>query len=281
MTTRFRFAPSPNGLLHKGHAFSALTNQALAARLGGEVLLRIEDIDTARVRPEFERAIVDDLHWIGFDWTGDVRRQSEHFDAYAQALGKLDALGLIYPAFETRAELKSLAGDNPRRDPDGAPLYTGAARVSSEDERQSRIASGAPYALRLAVDKALALTGPLVFREWDGRDTEQVITADPSAFGDVILARKEVPTSYHLSVVVDDALQGISHVVRGADLFHATSVHRLLQVLLGLPGPVYHHHQLVMDEAGEKLAKSRSSESLRALREAGLNAERLRRDLGF
>ncbi len=280
MTTRFRFAPSPNGLLHRGHAFSALTNQALAARVGGEVLLRIEDIDTTRARPELEAFIIDDLRWVGFEWTGEVRRQSEHFDAYQGALERLEAMGLIYPAFESRAELKRLAGDDPARDPDGALLYRGAVRAMSRDEAAALVASGAPYALRLAMDKALALTGPLTWHEWDGAEGFAAVPADPAAYGDVILARKEVPTSYHLSVVVDDAAQGVTHVVRGRDLFHATGVHRLLQRLLDLPEPVYHHHRLILDETGAKLSKSRDSQSLRALRAAGITAEALRQELG-
>jgi glutamyl-Q tRNA(Asp) synthetase len=261
MSPAFRFAPSPNGYLHLGHACSALLNADLARAAGARLLLRIEDIDEARCRPEYEVAIYDDLRWLGLAWEEPVRRQSEHYAEYRAALAKLDALGLIYPSFESRAEIaRSATG----RDPDGAPLYSGAGRLLSAAERHRRIDAGEPYALRLDMAAALARIPPLTWSE-DGRE----VAADPQAWGDVVLARKETPTSYHLSVVVDDAAQGITDIVRGQDLYHATSVHRLLQALLGLPAPRYLHHRLILDAAGNKLSKSTQATGLRELRAAG------------
>ena len=280
----FRFAPSPNGYLHLGHAFSALLNFDLARRAGGRLLLRIEDIDPARCRPEYEDAIYEDLGWLGVSWEATVRRQSDHLADYRHALGKLSAQGLVYPSFESRAEIAKLVAareaDGPwPRDPDGAPLYPGAAKQFSAAERARLIASGAPYALRLDMGTAIAQAGELRWTErGDGPDGETgIVAANPQAWGDVILARKETPTSYHLSVVVDDALQGITELVRGQDLFHATSVHRLLQRLLGLPEPAYRHHRLIRDEAGHKLAKSTGSTGLRELRAAGMKPADIRR----
>jgi glutamyl-Q tRNA(Asp) synthetase len=255
MTTPiFRFAPSPNGYLHLGHALSAVLNFDMAQRSGGRFVLRIEDIDAARCRPEYEAAIYEDLAWLGLRWEEPVLRQSARLDAYEAALGRLDAMGLIYPSFESRAEIARLVADRERagpwpRDPDGAPLYPGCAKSLSAAERRRRQEAGAPFALRLDMAAAIALAGhrgcgtPLNFAEigvGSSGDTHTVV-ADPAAWGDVILARRDVPTSYHLSVVVDDAHQGVTHVVRGQDLLHATSLHRLLQNLLGLPQPVYHH----------------------------------------
>ena len=256
MPSAFRFAPSPNGYLHLGHAYSALLNFDRARETGGRLLLRIEDIDATRCRPEYETAIYDDLAWLGIAWETPVRRQSEHLAVYRAALEKLSALGLVYPAFESRAEIARLVtareavGPWPR-DPDGAPLYPGDARSLSAGERDRLIASGVPYALRLDMAAACRHVAGLTWNELgEGPDGERgIVAARPEAWGDVILARKETPTSYHLSVVVDDALQGISEVVRGQDLFHATSVHRLLQVLLDLPEPAYRHHALILDEA--------------------------------
>ena len=272
----FRFAPSPNGYLHLGHAFSALLNFDRARETGGHVLLRIEDIDATRCRVEFEAAIYEDLAWLGIAWETPVRRQSEHFGAYRAALDRLTALGLVYPAFESRAEIAKLVtqrtADGPwPRDPDGAPLYPGTAKSLPADERARLISSGAPYALRLDMAAACRRVADLAWREdGEGPAGEQAsIAAQPQAWGDVILARKETPTSYHLSVVVDDALQGVSEVVRGQDLFQATSVHRLLQELLGLPAPAYRHHRLICDAAGQKLSKSSSATGLRELRAAG------------
>jgi glutamyl-Q tRNA(Asp) synthetase len=269
----FRFAPSPNGYLHLGHAYSALLNADLAREAGGRLLLRIEDIDETRCKPEYEAAIHEDLRWLGLVWEGPVRRQSEHYDDYRAALAKLDAIGLIYPAFESRAEIARLAM---RHDPDGAPVYAGAGKLLSAAERKRRIEAGEPYAIRLDMDAAKTRTARLTWNE-DGRDIE----ADPAAWGDVILARKDSPTSYHLSVVVDDAAQGVTDVVRGQDLFAATAVHRVLQELLGLPAPRYRHHPLILDEAGKKLSKSTQATGLRELRTHGKTPVDIRQMVGL
>ena len=257
----FRFAPSPNGHLHLGHAYSALINAGLAHEAGGRLLLRIEDIDETRCKPEYEAAVYEDLRWLGLTWEEPVRRQSEHYGDYRAALAKLDTMGLIYPAFESRAEIARMST---RQDPDGAPVYAGPGKSLSAGERKRRIDAGEPYALRLDMDAAMARTGPLTWNE-DGRDVE----AEPAAWGDVILARKDSPTSYHLSVVVDDAAQGVTDVVRGQDLFAATAVHRVLQELLGLPAPHYRHHRLILDAEGKKLSKSTRATGLRELRAQG------------
>jgi glutamyl-Q tRNA(Asp) synthetase len=284
----FRFAPSPNGLLHLGHAYSALLNFDRARETGGRLLLRIEDIDATRCRPEYEAAIYEDLTWLGIAWETPVRRQSEHLNDYRAALEKLSALGLVYPAFESRAEIAKLVAareaDGPwPRDPDGAPLYPGGAKSLPTDERDRLIASGAPYALRLDMAAACRRVANLTWTELgEGPEGQRgVVPAQPEAWGDVILARKETPTSYHLSVIADDALQSVSEVVRGQDLFHATSVHRLLQVLLGLPEPAYRHHPLIRDEAGRKLSKSSRATGLRELRDAGIAAAAIRRLVGL
>jgi glutamyl-Q tRNA(Asp) synthetase len=284
----FRFAPSPNGYLHLGHAYSALLNHDLARRAGGRLLLRIEDIDRARCRPEYEAAIVEDLAWLGISWETPVRRQSEHLDLYRDAVDKLGAQGLVYPAFESRAEIAALvarreaSGPWPH-DPDGAPLYPGTAKSLVPDQRTRLISAGAPYALRLDMAAARARGGDLVWTEQGEGPHGQTgkVTAQPQAWGDVILARKETPTSYHLSVVIDDALQGVTEVVRGHDLFWSTSVHRLLQQLLGLPQPAYRHHRLVLDAAGQKLSKSTDATGLRELRAAGATAADIRRLVGL
>jgi glutamyl-Q tRNA(Asp) synthetase len=287
-TPVFRFAPSPNGYLHLGHAYSALLNSDRARETGGRLLLRIEDIDAKRCRPEYETAIYEDLAWLGIAWETPVRRQSEHLDAYRAALDRLSALGVVYPAFESRAEIARLVtareADGPwPRDPDGAPLYPGDARSLSADERDRLVDAGAPYALRLDMAAACRRAVGLSWNELgEGPDGERgVVPARPEAWGDVIVARKETPTSYHLSVVVDDALQDISEIVRGQDLFHATSVHRLLQVLLRLPEPVYRHHGLVRDEGGRKLSKSTSSTGLRELRAVGATPAGIRQLVGL
>jgi glutamyl-Q tRNA(Asp) synthetase len=288
MSPVFRFAPSPNGYLHLGHAYSALLNFDLAQENSGRFLLRIEDIDPARCRPEFEAAIQEDLGWLGIAWEMPVRRQSAHLAEYRAALEKLSAASLLYPSFETRAEIARLVAEREARgawprDPDGAPLYPGDARRLPLDERTRLIETGAPYALRLDMAAATARTGHLAWTEQGegpAGETGQ-IAARPEAWGDVILARKETPTSYHLSVVIDDALQAITHVVRGADLFHATSVHRLLQHLLGLPEPAYRHHRLIRDAAGHKLAKSTGSTGLRELRVAGAGPADIRKAIGL
>jgi glutamyl-Q tRNA(Asp) synthetase len=285
----FRFAPSPNGYLHLGHALSAILNFEAARAGGGRFLLRIEDIDATRCRPEYEAAICEDLAWLGLEWEQPVRRQSEHLDDYRVVVDRLSNAGLLYPAFESRSELARLVAARDKiapwpRDPDGAPLYAGNAKTRSAAERERLVESGVPFALRLDLDAAVGrLSAPLAWREEARGPIGEtgMVTAEPEAWGDVILARKETPTSYHLSVVVDDALQGITHVVRGEDLFWSTSVHRLLQDLLGLPAPTYHHHRLIHDADGRKLAKSTRSTALRELRAAGVRPAEIRAQLGF
>jgi glutamyl-Q tRNA(Asp) synthetase len=284
----FRFAPSPNGNLHLGHVLSAFTNADRARAAGGRLLLRIEDIDQARCRPEFETAIYEDLAWLGLAWERPVRRQSEHFGDYRAALGRLEAMGLIYPSFESRAEIAALVADRERRgawprDPDGAPLYPGNAKSLSAAERARRIGAGEPYALRLDMAAAVARCGPLTWTETGGDlDGETgTVAADPAQWGDVILARKDVPASYHLAVTVDDAAQGVTDVVRGQDLFQATGVHRLLQSLLGFPPPRYHHHRLVLDADGRKLSKSTQATGLQELRAQGLSRTDIRKAVGL
>jgi glutamyl-Q tRNA(Asp) synthetase len=284
----FRFAPSPNGYLHLGHAYSALLNFDSSRQSGGRFLLRIEDIDLTRCRPEFESAIYQDLAWLGVTWEIPVRRQSEHFAGYRDALEKLSAQGLLYPSFESRAEIAKLVtareaeGSWPR-DPDGAPLYPGTARSLSPGERARMLESGVPYAIRLDMAAACARAGDLSWIErGEGPDGETgTVAARPQAWGDVILARKETPTSYHLAVVIDDALQGVTEVVRGQDLFWSTSAHRLLQRLLGLPEPAYRHHRLVLDVAGRKLSKSTEATGLRELRASGATPADIRRLVGL
>ena len=272
----FRFAPSPNGYLHLGHALSALINFDLASAAGGRFLLRIEDIDPTRCRSEFETAIYEDLTWLGLAWEYPVRRQSEHFAEYRAALTRLEAEELVYPSFESRAEIAALVAERDARgtwprDPDGVPLYPGSAQALSRAERTRRMASGEPYALRLDMAAATARVGLLDWSETgSGPGGESgLVTAAPSAWGDVVLGRKETPASYHLAVVMDDTLQGITHVVRGRDLFWATSLHRLLQSLLQQPAPIYHHHRLVLDADGRKLSKSTQATALRTLRQNG------------
>ena len=257
----YRFAPSPNGYLHLGHALSALLNADMARAAGGRLLLRIEDIDASRCRPEFETAIYEDLTWLGLTWEQPVRRQSEHFDLYRDALGRLDAMGLIYPSFESRAEIAALVAAREAqapwpRDPDGAPLYPGDAKTRA----------GALTWLETGA-------GP--------RGETGTFIADPAAWGDVILSRKDAPGSYHLAVTLDDAAQGVTDVVRGSDLFHATSVHRLLQCLLGLPAPRYHHHRLILGADGRKLGKSTQATALRERRAAGATPSDIRKAVGL
>ena len=347
MTPVFRFAPSPNGELHLGHALSAILNHDMAREAGGRFLLRIEDIDPARCRPEYEAQIYDDLHWLGIDWEEPVRRQSEHVAEYRAALEGLKARGLVYPAFLSRAEVKAHVTAYEKNcgrwkyDPDGVPHYPTFERDLDPDEAAARITRGDRHMWRLNVEKALGAPGDsstplwpaghlplkggdsmrdairptetspqvLSFREgeagassespplrgrwpagqrgvgltWTETNTghPHSTPANPALWGDVVLWRWDAPSSYHLSVVLDDALQGITHVVRGMDLFHATHVHRLLQELLGLPAPTYHHHPLIKDESGQKLSKSVGSTGLRALREAGETPSGIRRRLGI
>jgi glutamyl-Q tRNA(Asp) synthetase len=269
----FRFAPSPNGLLHLGHAYSALLNDAMAARVGGRVLLRIEDIDAMRSRDQFADAIIADLAWLGLRYP-EPRRQNAHIDTYASALATLQARGLLHPCSCTRSEIERMSGG--RRDPDGAPLHRGACRAAPSAD------AGERAALRLDMAAALAVApAALTWREFGEGVEERRIEADPGAWGDVVLRGKDRPASYHLAVVVDDAMQGITDVVRGRDLYQATSIHRLLQELLGLPPPLYRHHRLVRDASGAKMSKSARSQSLSSLRDEGVSAAQLRGALGF
>ncbi|MDZ4401250.1 tRNA glutamyl-Q(34) synthetase GluQRS [Prosthecobacter sp.] len=267
-----RFAPSPTGWLHLGHAYAALF--AHDAAVGGRFLIRLEDIDGTRARPEYEEAIFEDLAWLGLTWERPVRRQSDHFDDYRTALAKLEARGVLYPCFCTRREIQeeiARAGNAPQG-PDG-PLYPGTCRNRSANERAERIAAGEAYALRLDVAKAVTLVSKQL--TWKDRDRGS-FTTRPDVFGDVVLARKDTPASYHLAVVVDDALQGITLVTRGEDLLEATHLHRLLQELLDLPVPEWHHHRLITDETGKRLAKRDDARSLRSLRAAGWTPERVK-----
>ena len=281
-----RFAPSPNGALHLGHALSALTGYDMAQRLGGRFLLRIEDIDLARCRPEHVDGIFRDLEWLGIAWEEPVWRQSVRFPIYASAAARLAAQGLLYPCFATRSEILGAARPG-ALDPDGAPLYPGLHRHLAPSEIARRKASGQPFAMRIDMDRAhaaaTAMAGgrPLGFAALDAALQASPMTADPARWGDAVIQRKDVPTSYHLAVVVDDAAQGVTHVVRGSDLLAATDLHRLLQVLLGLPAPHYHHHRLITDAIGRKLSKSFKDTSLRQLREAGLRPADLRHRIGL
>ncbi len=284
----FRFAPSPNGRLHLGHAYSALLNASFAQHFEGRLLLRIEDIDITRCRPEFESAIYEDLAWLGLVWEKPVRRQSEHFADYHAAFQKLKGRSVVYPCFCSRKDIadavacrESDGGPWPR-DPDDAPLYPGTCRDLPAGEVQRRIDSGEAHAWRLdgAALRRL-LPGPHAYRRFDYDGREEIVAAQPWRWGDAVIVRKDTPTSYHLSVVVDDALQGVTHVVRGQDLEAATDLHVLLQTLLALPTPLYHHHGLVLDPTGDKLAKSRRSEALAELRADGIAPGAIRQRLGF
>ncbi len=276
-----RFAPSPTGLLHRGHAFSALTAFEAARAAGGRWLLRLEDIDTARCRPPFETAIVEDLAWLGLTWEAPARRQSEHLADYRAALAALEARGLIYRCFKTRAQVLADIG---RAAHDPPPPYCGAPLGPAEEARL--MGEGRPFAWRLslaAAARALGGFSSLTFiEEGFGPNGEAgLIAADPARAGDVILGRKGLGVAYHLAVVVDDALQGVSHVIRGADLFEAAHIQRLLQALLALPTPIYRHHRLLLDDAGGRLAKRDRGETLRDLRARGVSAAGLRAELGF
>ncbi len=278
MTIVTRFAPSPTGRLHLGHAHAACFAAETARCADGRFLLRIEDIDATRCRPEFEAGILADLAWLGLTWESPVRRQSEHMATYRAALDRLDARGVLYPCFCTRADIAAeiaRAGHAPHG-PDG-PVYPGLCRSLTSDERAARRAAGQAFALRLDVAAALAQTGAL---HWHDAAAGEIV-ADPLSLGDVVLARKETPTSYHLAVTLDDHLQGVTLVTRGADLFHATHVHRLLQALLGLDVPRWHHHALLRGADGERLAKRSGAPTLESLRTNGASAAELRRRLGF
>jgi len=282
----FRFAPSPNGALHLGHALSALVTYDMAQEQSGRFLLRIEDIDTERCRPEYETRMLDDLAWLGLSWEEPVRRQSEHFETYTRALTKLEAMNLLYPCFASRREIAAHARAG-HSDPDGAPLYPGLHSGLSSTEIEVRKSGGEPFALRLHMDKAIKMArtmspGTLSFSELDPVSGDvKTIAAEPARWGDAVIARKDVPTSYHLAVVVDDAAQGVTHVTRGQDLYAATDIHRLLQVLLSLPEPLYHHHALITDEGGRKLSKSHKDKALASLRAEGASPRDIRAMAGL
>lgn len=277
-----RFAPSPTGLLHRGHAFSALTAAEVARRGRGKFLLRLEDIDATRCKPEHEAAILDDLTWLGLKWEQPVRRQSEHMADYERALEKLRAKGLIYRCFRTRKDIAEAAVSAPHGP---AEAFRGGPIHPNEEDRW--LSEDKPFAWRLSLEAAREALGPRVhtmfFREEGEGPTGQhgKIKARPEIAGDVVLARKDVGIAYHLAVVVDDALQGVTHVVRGADLFEAAHTQRLLQALLGLPTPTYHHHRLLTDAEGKRFAKRDKAETLQALRERGVTAAELKAELGF
>ncbi len=275
-----RFAPSPSGRLHLGHAYSALVAWRAARDVGGRFLLRIEDIDPGRCRPEFDAGILEDLAWLGLTWKEPVMRQSRRMDAYAAALATLQDRNLLYPCFCTRKDIQreiEAAGHAPHRAGPEGPVYPGTCRRLSDDERAARLAAGDPHAIRLRIDEAISATGPLTFHD----RTAGTVTVDAAVFGDVVLARKDVPTSYHLAVSVDDAAQGVTLVTRGDDLLPATHVHRVLQRLLGLPEPEYAHHPLLTDSGGRRFAKRDRSLTLQAMREAGKSAADVRAEAGF
>lgn len=264
--------------MHLGHAYAALFAWKAARESGGRFLIRIEDIDRGRCRPGFEEAIFEDLQWLGLDWDGAVRRQSDHMDDYAAALTQLDELGVIYPCFCTRSEIRleiKHANEAPHG-PDG-PAYPGTCRALSFEERKQQIVVGKPHAWRLDVERAIEMAGPLT---WTDRGAGEQ-TADPGAAGDIIVARKDVPTSYHLSVTVDDCLQGVTLITRGDDLFHASGIHRLLQALLGIEPPQWHHHPLITDSNGVRLAKRNRAMTLRSLRRAGKTPAEVRAMVGY
>lgn len=273
MPTITRFAPSPTGPLHLGSAYSALFAERAAREAGGYFLIRIEDIDTTRCRPEHEAAILEDLAWLGLTWPEPVRRQSAHFERYEDCVHTLEEGGLAYPCFCTRADIRREIEDAPSapHGPDG-PLYPGTCKGLSPAEASARIAAGESHAIRLDMEKAARIAGPLTF-------TDRVrgkIDVRPETCGDIVVARKDTPTSYHVSVVIDDGLQGVSLVTRGEDLLHATHVQRILQSLFGLPEPEYHHHPLILDTDGKRLAKRDRSTSIRSLRDDGKSADDVR-----
>lgn len=274
-----RFAPSPSGYLHLGHAYSALFGFEAARISGGRFLLRIEDIDRQRSRPEFEHGIYEDLRWLGIEWDGRVRRQSEHLDVYQATLNELRRLDLVYPCFCSRRQIRlevEQAGRAPHG-PSGEPHYPGICRDLDPAEGARRIRNGEPYALRLDVAKCLARTGPLTWEDCRAG----TVAADPMSLGDVVLARKDVPTSYHLAVTVDDHLQGVTLITRGEDLFHATHMHRLLQAVLGLSTPRYYHHNLIADSSGQRLAKRNRAITLRHLRDCRRTPDDVWRMIGL
>lgn len=282
----FRFAPSPNGRLHLGHALSALYGFDMARRLGGRFLLRIEDIDVARSKPEFIQGIYEDLEWLGIVWERPVLLQSRHLEDYKAAADRLHSMGLLYPCFASRSDIEAAANPS-KRDPEGALFYPGLWRGSAPGRVAQAKKAGLPFALRLDMDKAWALVQerldgrPLQFSEAAEDGQPRVVRAEPQRWGDVIVLRKDVPASYLLAVVVDDARQGVTHVTRGRDIFAATDVQRLLQVLLGLAEPLYSHHRVITDEDGRKLSKSHGDTSLAELRRNGVQPADIRRMVGL
>jgi glutamyl-Q tRNA(Asp) synthetase len=275
-----RFAPSPNGFLHLGHAYSALFTERWAKQLGGTFLLRLEDTDIVRCKPEFADAILEDLAWLGLEWPEPVLRQTDRFPVYAEQAARLDAMGLLYPCFCSRSDIAANAMGT---DPDDAPLYSGACRHLPPKAIAERLSRGDAVQYRLHADRAIARTGLLTFTiaQPTPLDRPQIRYARPERWGDVVIQRKGTPTSYHLSVVVDDAVQSVTNVTRGRDMEASTDIHVLLQLLLGLRSPIYTFHRLVLDDEGRKLAKSRGSQSLRDLRAAGWTPDDVRRELGF
>jgi glutamyl-Q tRNA(Asp) synthetase len=283
VTPTFRFAPSPNGRLHLGHALSAVTAFEMARQAGGRFLVRIEDIDTVRSKPELIAAIFEDLNWLGLEWEHPVLRQSEHFAVYSAAANRLQAMGLLYPCFASRTEITAALPSGHKLDPDGASIYPGLHKRLTPAEIQLRQSRGEPFALRIdmarAILKAQQMTGTaaLNFTAFDAAWRESNVIADPARWGDAVIVRKDTPASYHLACVVDDARQGVTHVTRGLDLLASTDIHVLLQVLLELPQPLYHHHRLLTDLQGRKLAKSAGDISLASLRAQGATPQEIRR----
>ncbi len=285
-TPVFRFAPSPNGRLHLGHAYSALLNRKMADETGGRFLLRIEDTDTIRCTPALEKLMLEDLEWLGITWDEEPRRQSDHVETYLDAVTTLADEGLVYPAFMSRGEVRAYIEAQTAKgvswpvDPDGTPLYPDLDKNMPTEERQELLAKNVPHSLRLDMSAAIQYVAKELSWQESGsgpQDETGEIPVDPGAWGDIVLSRKDIAASYHLAVVVDDAIQGVTHIVRGRDLFWSTSAHRLLQELLGLPEPLYLHHDLVLDEDGTKLSKSRSDTSLAELRTAGATPEDIRK----
>ena len=276
----FRFAPSPNGRLHLGHAYSALLNERAARTSGGRFLIRVEDIDTVRCTRALARAALDDLAWLGLRSDDPVLYQSDHFADYQAAQDRLRSANLLYPCFCSRHDVAALA-DPGKHDPEGQPVYPGTCKKLTSEERIERLCAGLSCAWRIDMPRAVEnLARPLVYVEtMSGAPLEQDALVE--AWGDVVIVRKDIGTSYHLAVVVDDARQGISHVIRGRDLRQATAIHRLLQELLGLPQPIYRHHDLIGDETGRKLSKSAGDRSLAMLRQQGVTPKQIRKELGF
>ena len=282
MTIVSRFAPSPTGRLHLGHAYSALFAAQAAKQAQGRFIVRMEDIDPGRCRTEYDEQILEDLTWLGLSWDGPVRRQSQHMSDYKAALQKLSDMDVLYPCFCTRSDIRreiEACGYAPHNSPSGpdGPLYPGSCRALSKAQRDDRKAEGAPFALRLDMQKAINITGSL---QWKDKDTG-TINAQPEIFGDVVLARKETPTSYHLDVTLDDHIQEITLVTRGQDLFHASHVHTLLQSLLELNKPHYHHHVLLQDETGQRYAKRDNAATLAEMRSSGTSPDEIIKYLGF